>query len=113
MTNTFTESEIERVEHLRCTAMLSRDVDTLNRVLHDKRLCVHSSGDKHIKTSDITRQVRDEFATKDARAARDTMTPDAYVSQLPDGAFERRFCGVLVALIWVITSIVIACLVVI
>ena len=54
------------------------------------------------------KQVRDEFATKDARAPLDTMTPGAYVNRVPDGTFERRFCGVLVALIWVITNFVIA-----
>ena len=51
--------------------------------------------------------VRDEFAMKDADATLDTMTPNASVNHVPDGAFDRRFCGVLVALIWVITSIVI------
>jgi hypothetical protein len=49
----------------------------------------------------------DEFAAKDARAALDTMPPDAYVNHVPDGDFERKFCGVLVALICVIASIVI------
>jgi hypothetical protein len=33
VTNTFSESEIERMEDLRYTAMLNKDVDTLNRVL--------------------------------------------------------------------------------
>jgi hypothetical protein len=33
VTNTFSESEIELMEDLRYTAMLNKDVDTLNRVL--------------------------------------------------------------------------------
>jgi hypothetical protein len=35
------------MEEPRYTAMLNKDVDTLNCVLHDKPLYVHSSGDKH------------------------------------------------------------------
>ncbi|HEX4165579.1 MAG TPA: hypothetical protein VHZ55_08895 [Bryobacteraceae bacterium] len=30
------------------------------------------------------KQARDEFPTKDARAALDTMTPGAYVNHVPD-----------------------------
>lgn len=53
------------------------------------------------------KQVRDEFATQETRAALDTMTPSAYVNHVPGGTFERSFCVVLIALIWVITSFVI------
>jgi Domain of unknown function (DUF4440) len=53
VTNIFSESEIERMEDLRYTAMLNQDGETLNRVLHDKLLYVHSSGDKHTKTTYI------------------------------------------------------------
>lgn len=52
-------------------------------------------------------RIRSKCATKGTRAAVDTMMPDAYVNQVADGAFERRFCGVLIALMWVITSFVI------
>ena len=42
MTGAFNESEIERMEDLRYTAMLNKDVDTLNRVLRDKlQLLIH------------------------------------------------------------------------
>jgi hypothetical protein len=53
------------------------------------------------------KHVRDEFAMKDANGVLDTMMPDAYMNHAPDGAFERKFCGVLVALVCGITSIVI------
>ena len=53
------------------------------------------------------KHVSDEFTIKDVGAPLDTMTSDAYVNQRPDAAFKRRFCGVLVTLIWVIAGIVI------
>jgi hypothetical protein len=34
-------------------AILKNDVDTMNRVLHDKLFHVHSSGDRHARTTYI------------------------------------------------------------
>ena len=61
MTGAFNESEIERMEDWRYTAMLNKDADTLNRVLHDNLLYAHSSGDKHTKTSYIAGLAEEEF----------------------------------------------------
>jgi len=45
----FKEAEIERLEDLRYSAMVNKDIEALNRLLHDKLIYVHSSGDEHTK----------------------------------------------------------------
>lgn len=42
-------SEIERLENVRYAAMLSHDVETLDVLLHDRLLHVHSTGNQHTK----------------------------------------------------------------
>lgn len=42
-------SEIERLENVRYAAMLSHDVETLDVLLHDRLLYVHSTGNQHTK----------------------------------------------------------------
>ncbi|GAA3766811.1 nuclear transport factor 2 family protein [Terriglobus aquaticus] len=41
--------EIERLEDLRYTAMLSQDVEALDVLLHNRLLHVHSTGNQHTK----------------------------------------------------------------
>jgi hypothetical protein len=61
VTDAFSGPEIERIEDQRYTAMLNKDVDRLNRVLHGKLLYADSSGNKHTKTSYIAGLTRHEF----------------------------------------------------
>jgi len=44
-------SEIERLEDRRYAAMLSRDVETLEELLHERLLHVHSTGNQHTKAA--------------------------------------------------------------
>ena len=74
MTNTFSKSEIERMEELRYTAMLNKDLETLNRVLHDKLLYLHSSGDKHTKASYVAGLTANEFGYRRIKRSKQTIT---------------------------------------
>jgi hypothetical protein len=55
--------------------------------------------------------VPDECAVMGTCEPFDPMNSVAHVHKAPEGAFERRFCGVLVAAIWVIVSVIVCCLV--
>jgi Domain of unknown function (DUF4440) len=74
VTNTFSKSEIERMEELRYTAMLNKDLETLNRVLHDKLLYLHSSGDKHTKASYVAGLTANEFGYRRIKRSKQTIT---------------------------------------
>jgi len=49
MTTVGDVTEIERFEDMRYTAMLHKDLTTLNRLLHDNMIHVHSTGNQHTK----------------------------------------------------------------
>jgi ketosteroid isomerase-like protein len=44
-------SKIEELENARYAAMLSRDTDALDRLLHERLLHVHSTGNQHTKAA--------------------------------------------------------------
>ena len=62
------------MEELRYTAMLNKDLETLNRVLHDKLLYLHSSGDKHTKASYVAGLTANEFGYRQIKRSKQTIT---------------------------------------
>jgi hypothetical protein len=51
MTENVSSVEIERMEDMRYLAMMTKDLETLDHLLHERMLHVHATGNRHTKSA--------------------------------------------------------------